>query len=97
MYFLTTVVYNTKTDKVNAYCWGYFPSKEVAEGIIYRDRGDLHELFYPYLVIEKVEEDKLNPEIKEVAWYEFDAKMLEWKVCERPSALEHIVGFALKR
>lgn len=97
MFFITTVNYLTQSDKVNAYCWGYFPSKEVAEGVIYRDRVDFHDMMYPYLVIEAIEEDITNPSVREVTWYRYDEAMLEWKPCDRPSELSHISAFALRR
>ena len=97
MYFITTISYNTQNDKVNAYCWGLYPSKEVAEGVIYRDRGDLHDFCYPYLVIEKVEDDITDAPIEEVEWYYFETDTLEWKPSERPKTLDHITGFALNR
>lgn len=97
MFFITTLLYNTKNDKVTAYCWGAYPTQDVAEGVIYRDRGDLHDFCYPYLVIEEMEEDITNAPIKEIAWYHFEETMLEWKPCERPSTLAHIANFALNR
>jgi len=97
MYFVTSVFYNTESDKINAHCWGFFPTREVAEGVVYRDRGDMHDLLYPFLLIEEIEEDLLEPVIKEIAWYAFSADMLEWKLSERPQALEHIAGFSIAR
>lgn len=97
MHFLTSVIYNTKVDAVESHCWGYFPGKDVVEGVIYRDRGDFHDLYYPYLVVEDIPEDILNPAITEVAWYAFNDTRMEWEVCPRPEALDHISGFALRR
>jgi len=95
MYFITTVIYNTRIDRVQSRCWGLFPSLEVAEGVIYRDRGDFYEMFYPYLVIEEIKEDVIDPKVREVKWYEFNEQKMEWVLCERPDALAHISGFSL--
>lgn len=97
MYFVTSIHYNTESDKVVAHCWGLFPEQAIAEGIIYRDRGDMYEMFYPYLVIEFIEDDVLEPPIREVAWYSFSEEKMEWQTCERPQSLEHINGFSIAR
>lgn len=97
MFAITTVAFDYEREVMDAYCWGFFPLFEIAEGVLYRDGSEMHQYFYPYLVIESIPLDRFNPQPRECAWYAFEKERMIWKETMRPKELEYFKNFAIRR
>lgn len=83
----------------NSRCVGYYDNFEEADRVVRNNFGDICELLYNYVVIEKVKSG-LYPACIERQFYKIyiennDYDNIKYKPIDEPECVKHIVNFAI--
>lgn len=90
--YIYTVTQIKDIDEIGASTVGWFTSLKRAKGLVERNACDLHEMYYNYIVIEKVEDGMYSGPHEEY-WYRwFDGK---WISIEKPVGLIRVGSFSM--
>jgi hypothetical protein len=90
--YIYTVTQIKDIDEINASTVGWFPSFKRAEELVERNACDLHEMYYKYIVIEKVEDGMYSGPHDE-HWYRWNGK--RWTMCGKPIGLICVCSFSM--
>lgn len=90
IYFVTSVA--SKERAYRSRCWAWYPTYTQAYGVVRRNDGDMHELSYDYIVIEKVPPGMMQL-AEQVQWYRWVKGA--WKPCDTPKFAKGVVNWCL--
>lgn len=73
-------------------CWAWYPTSTQAYGAVRRNDGDMHELSYDYLVIEKTPPGMMQFS-EQIQWYHWVKN--DWKPCKVPVFAKRIANWGI--
>jgi len=90
IYFVTAIA--SKERAYRSRCWAWYPNLLGASKAALRNDGDMHELTYDYLVIEKLSSGVMQI-AEQVKWYHWVKGA--WKLCDTPKFSKSIVNWCI--
>jgi len=92
---IQTTIYKNKEKSANRRCWGWFPTEKEAKHAVDINAGDMMEISYTYVVIEKHPAGILVEPVV-IAWYKWTGRYPKgkiWKRCKAPEWAEGTIGW----
>lgn len=74
--------------------FGFYNLEKDALKAVVKNRCNMHEALYEFLVIEHIEEG-VHPPVENEEWFRWDYKKNCWKRCRRPKQFLGLINFAL--
>ncbi len=96
IYTVTTMMIHSKTHEIlRRRTIGWFENKADAEDVILKNSYDINEAgYYPYAVIEEVEQG-IYPICMKTWWFKwFNGSVETYKACNRPKSVTNLVNFS---
>lgn len=96
MWFLTSIYVDDRSSVEHRRVFGFLTDLSEAIKAIETNRGDMHECFYQFLILENIRQGVHPESISEVwyEWYQFPNGS-QWQRIEKPSVFDGVVNWAL--
>lgn len=93
IYTITGIDFKGDYD-LTTHCFGYYLTHEEAVKAVLKNRCDLHETWYTYLVIERIPSG-IHQTSNFETWFKYDTLNCKWVNCLKPDSLRKYMGFSM--